>query len=412
MSGPGVSVTGYCQDKLKKVFIMLKIEDKSQCCGCQACENICPVHAIRMVPDAEGFNYPAVDTDLCTDCGLCERICPEANGYRERAAGTCMAAKNSDEEIRSKSSSGGIFYALAEKVLEQYGGVVFGAVFDSSLRVVHSYTETVSGLWSFMGSKYVQSYMGNSYREAEVFLKHGRKVLFSGTPCQISGLRHFLRREYDNLLTVDVICHGVPSPEVWKRYIDYVDKGDHSNVSVNFRDKTKGWKNFSLVVERKSEVSGKGIGLVSEPFMENVYMGTFLADLSLRPSCYTCSFKKGRSGSDITLGDFWGISDIYPEFDDDKGCSCVIAYTEKARKFLSDIALVRIDVREEEIAAGNPSLAVPVKEPVNRGFFFHSFIRSNDVSDSFEACKSSQFYKRLRRIAYRHYMDMKIRFFR
>ena len=199
---------------------MIDIKEKNNCCGCSACVQICPKQCISMAADNEGFLYPQVNSAICIDCGLCEKVCPVINQSAPREPLVVYAAKNNNEDIRLKSSSGGIFTLLAEKVIEE-GGVVFGAKFDADWNVVHDYTETIEGLAAFRGSKYVQSIIGDNFKTAKQFLNNGRKVLFSGTPCQIAGLKKYLRKEYDNLLTVDVVCHGVPSPMVWRDYLDY-----------------------------------------------------------------------------------------------------------------------------------------------------------------------------------------------
>lgn len=195
---------------------MIHITDKSKCCGCNACVQRCPKQCIAMREDEEGFLYPKVDVAVCIDCGLCEKVCPVINQNVPKEPLQVFAAKNKNEDQRLRSSSGGVFILLAENIIKQ-GGVVFGARFDKNWEVEHGYAETLEELEPLMRSKYVQSRIGNTYKEAEMFLKQGRKVLFVGTSCQIAGLHKFLRKEYENLLTVDFICHGVPSPGVWRK---------------------------------------------------------------------------------------------------------------------------------------------------------------------------------------------------
>ena len=207
---------------------MIQIVDKSQCCGCTACVSVCPKQCIAMQEDEEGFLYPVVDTSLCIDCNLCQKVCPELHPMNTRTPLHVYAAKHKDEQIRLASSSGGIFTLLAEKVIDE-GGVVFGARFNASWEVVHDYTETKEGLTAFRGSKYVQSWLGNCFSKVRSFLSEGRKVMFTGTPCQVAGLKQYLRKEYDNLLTVDVVCHGVPSPKVWRMYLDEVARKGKKN---------------------------------------------------------------------------------------------------------------------------------------------------------------------------------------
>lgn len=197
---------------------MIDIKDKKLCCGCNACVQRCPKQCISVQKDEEGFLYPIVDLSICIDCGLCEKVCLVLNQGSERNPIEVFAAVNKDDSIRMQSSSGGIFTALAEQIIQEKG-VVFGARFDEKWEVKHDYTETIEGLKAFRGSKYVQSRIGDTFSKAEFFLKAGRKVMFTGTPCQIAGLRLFLRKEYENLLAVDIICHGVPSPLVWRKYL-------------------------------------------------------------------------------------------------------------------------------------------------------------------------------------------------
>ena len=242
---------------------MIEIIDKKNCCGCSACAQICPRKCILMQEDDEGFLYPKVDKKSCIDCHLCERVCPVLNQSKPKKPLKVYASINKDENIRLCSSSGGIFTALAEKVIAE-GGVVFGARFDDKWEVVHDYVETKEDLSKFRGSKYVQSRIENCYKEAEVFLKAGRIVLFSGTPCQIAGLILFLKKSYNNLLTVDFVCHGVPSPGVWRRYLKEeiarqcdrkntvlprpISEKDTRVTGISFRDKALGWKKFSFAL--------------------------------------------------------------------------------------------------------------------------------------------------------------------
>lgn len=321
---------------------MIEIKDKSQCCGCNACVQRCPKQCIAMCEDEEGFLYPEVDEAICIDCGLCENVCPVINQADARIPLQVYAAKNTDEKIRMHSSSGGVFSILAEQTIKQ-GGVVFGARFDENWEVKHDYTETIDGVSVFRGSKYVQSKTGDTFKQAEQFLKQNRKVLFSGTPCQIVALKRYLKKEYENLLLVDFICHGVPSPGVWRKYLKQVialtcDKNTVSShlklllsernalvEGISFRDKRLGWQkySFSLTLSTTDESGNKNTVSLSESLNENLFMRGFLANLYLRPSCYACPANKGKSGSDITLGDYWGISSLMPDYDDDKGISAI-----------------------------------------------------------------------------------------
>lgn len=324
---------------------MINIISKELCVGCNACAQRCPQSCIVMEEDHEGFLYPKIDLAVCVDCGICEKVCPvihQAESSKEEPA--TYACYNKDEEIRKQSSSGGMFTLLAETVLAK-NGVVFGARFDENFDVIHDYTETVEGLKAFRGSKYVQSRVGETYMQTERFLKEGREVLFSGTPCQIAGLKRFLRKEYSNLLSVDFICHGVPSPKVWRMYkeslLDKVEKNSVSATSkpeftdIQFRDKTDGWKKFSFAATIR--IADQNTVLLLEQFRQNLYMKGFLADLYLRPSCHSCPSKSFKSCSDFTIADFWGIERFVQIADEYNGVSQVILHTLKSQILFEEI---------------------------------------------------------------------------
>ena len=394
---------------------MIQILDKSQCCGCTACVSICPKQCITMREDEEGFLYPVVDSSHCIDCNLCKKVCPELYPKEMREPLHVYAAKHKNEQVRLASSSGGIFTLLAEKIIDE-GGVVFGVRFNNNWDVIHDYTETMEGLAVFRGSKYVQSYMGDCYLKAKSFLEQGRKVMFTGTPCQIAGLKNFLRKDYDNLLTVDVVCHGVPSPKVWQVYLDEIARkgGKNSVLShpivekteinhIDFRSKSIGWKKFSfaLTLSKATADGEKNTVLLSSIFTENPYMNAFLSNLSLRPSCYDCPAKSGKSGSDITIADFWGIEDVLPEFDDDKGISLVLSYSEKGGRWLAGLDCECIEVDYRSAQRMNPLISTSVSKPINRAFFFRQLIRKKNIRLALEDCSSDMFKKRVCRYLYR-----------
>lgn len=349
---------------------MIKIERKQDCCGCRSCVQRCPQKCISFIIDDEGFGYPKVDMANCVDCHLCEKVCPVINQSDSKEPVRVYAAFNKDEEVRLKSSSGGVFSALAESVLDN-NGVVFGACFNEKWEVVHDYTEDKEGLEKLRGSKYVQSDIGETYKQAEDFLKAGRFVLFSGTPCQIAGLRKFLRKDYDNLLAVDVICHGVPSPMVFQRYLDEV-KEKHTGVLefISFRDKRIGWKKFSFSIRFIDNSNNGDVVLFSQPFNENLFVKGFLKNIYLRPSCYHCPAKNFTSGSDITLGDLWGADKIIPETDDDKGLSAVIINSNKGKFYFDKLLINKAKVDLSSVAKYNSMIYTSVKEPEGRLSFF------------------------------------------
>lgn len=354
---------------------MINIINKEECVGCNACAQICPKSCIAMREDHEGFLYPKVDESLCIDCSLCEKVCPVLVQSEEPTAEPLTyAAKNRDEDIRRDSSSGGLFTLLAQETIRQ-GGVVFGARFDQNWEVEHHHVESIEELSLFRGSKYLQSRVGNSFSEARESLKSGRQVLFSGTPCQIAGLRLFLRKDYPNLLTVDFVCHGVPSPKVWRHYKDeLLTSISHTKRShftdIRFRDKTEGWKRFSFAAT--IEMSDNSSVTLREPLNKNIFMRGFLRDLYLRPSCHACPTKSFKSGSDITIADFWGIQNVLPEFDDDKGASLVMVSSEKGREAYDAIlsSQERVELTYASALAGNPSIVKSAKPHPNRDKFY------------------------------------------
>lgn len=371
---------------------MIQITDNHNCCGCSACLQACPKQCISMQQDAEGFLYPHVDTSSCIDCGLCEKVCPCLNQGEPQKPIQVFSVVNPNENIRKKSSSGGAFTMIAEVVIDE-GGVVFGARFDENWEVVHDYTETKAGLEAFRGSKYVQSRIGDTYTQARGFLKQGRKVLFTGTSCQIAGLKLFLRKEYDNLLTIDVVCHGVPSPLVWRDYLtalsvytlDIVDKKtnvptriDRNRISgISFRDKISGWKKFSFVMRSSqihvsSPACTKDDIIFQETLDKNLYLQIFLRNLDLRPSCYNCPAKSGKCKSDFTLGDFWGYSNEKAQKDDDRGISLVLVNTEAAKELVRRFEPL-VESSYDEAFKGNITLEHSVQEPKYAAAFWEQY---------------------------------------
>lgn len=348
---------------------MINIQEKSKCCGCSACKNICPKDCISIISDKEGFLYPKVDTSKCISCNLCENVCPALNSKPTIDKTTAYACYNNDETIRLQSSSGGIFTLLAEKILSQ-GGVVFGASFDENFNIVHTKAETIAELSKFRGSKYVQSDINTTYKQAELFLKKGIKVLFSGTPCQINGLSNYLRKEYDNLLLVDFICHGTPSPLIWNNYIKNKEIDFQSRPEkIYFRHKNYGWERYSLSFSFKNNTE------YLKDLHEDTFMKGFLSDLYLRPSCYRCTARGEYRASDITLADFWGIQNILPELDDDKGTSLVITNTLKGTEIFKSIqdGMIYQTVDLDQAIKYNPSYLKSVKPNKYRDKFFNEY---------------------------------------
>lgn len=347
---------------------MIKLLEKKDCCGCYACLNSCPTSCIEMQEDMEGFVYPTIDEEKCINCGLCEKVCPVLQVQQPHIPLSVYAAKAQSVDIREKSSSGGIFTLLAERVIADKG-VVFGACFNEQYEVVHHYTSTQEGLSAFRGSKYVQSKIGDTYKKVETFLKSGNKVLFSGTPCQVRGLHLYLKKKYTNLLTVDFICHGVPSPKVWRTYLTELMEIVSTNTisQINFRDKKSGWLNFGFSFDLSHK---HHILHLSEPKYINLYLRGFLHDLYIRPSCHSCPTRSLTSGSDITLGDYWGVRKILPAFMDDKGISAVLINTELGLHTFESLPCDVQVTTYEDVLKGNQSLEKSHPVSAKRETFF------------------------------------------
>lgn len=399
---------------------MISITEKHKCCGCSACVQRCPKGCIEMREDEEGFLYPQVDLDACIDCGLCEKVCPVILQAEKREPLACYAAYNPDESVRRESSSGGIFSLLAEKTINE-GGVVFGASWNEHWQVAHSYTETREGLTQFRGSKYVQSVIGESYKQAEEFLKTGRKVLFSGTPCQIAALKLFLRKDYDNLLTVDFICHGVPSPGVFRAYLQeelhYRITGKRKHIPfvpneglslppeatithIGFRDKCSGWKSYSF---RCMYQTNGDIQEFAEDLGTNTFLKGFLTDLYLRPSCHKCPAKSLKSGSDITIGDFWGFEDMPEMKDDDKGISAILVNTQKGQDEYSHICAFRTLTSMAKIQKTNGAIDHSSESPYREYFYSHKTMAFYKIVDKITSTKfCNKIARRLYRIIHQH----------
>lgn len=407
---------------------MIHITDKKNCCGCSACVQRCPKQCIRLEEDTEGFLYPQVDEETCIKCGLCEKVCPILNQADKLSVLEVLAVKNPNDEERMNSSSGGVFLPLAREVINQ-GGIVFGAVYDESWEVHHVYAEKIEDVYPMMGSKYLQSKIGNSFKDAERFLKQGREVLFVGSPCQIAGLRTYLRnKQYPNLLAVDFLCHGVPSPGVWRRYLAETyggyDAKEQSRLQttagknsvllsslnatspigdIKFRDKCEsGWKKYRFVVRQKSaSKADQNTVLSSDIHYDNPFMRGFLSDIYLRPSCYACKCKNGVNHSDMTIADFWGINQVAPEFDDDKGVGLVLLNTKKGEDYFSRLSMNVLPSTLEQAHFYNGGFNEHTKAHPKRDKFFMLIENGKIVKSAVEICLRLPFKHRVVRMAKR-----------
>ena len=363
---------------------MIQITDKQLCSGCHACREVCVKQCIAMVADMEGFSYPVVDLHTCIDCGLCEAICTVLHPSRETHEPEGFACVNPHTDIRMESSSGGVFSLLAQQVLDD-SGVVYGASFDTVYTIRHIAVESHEELKKLRGSKYVQSDLSGILPQVKQHLIEGRLVLFSGTPCQVAGLHAYLRKKYDNLYCVDLVCHGVPSPKVWYSHVAHMqDKFKSPVTNVSFRDKSTGWASYSTLLRF---ANGK---IFRQRFFMDRYMRLFQSNISLRPSCYACAFKTiGERQSDITLADFWGINRMAPKLNDDKGISLVMVHTKKGRKLFDSIPGI-VGRTPIDISRAIKSNAMAVESSVKNRFrkqFFNDF-RREEYSDTIQKYSS------------------------
>lgn len=388
---------------------MLIYERKEQCNGCRACEQICPRNCIRMTMDEEGFYYPEINSALCVNCGLCRRVCREVERKRDDNYNLAYAVRNRNDDIRMRSSSGGVFYELARSVIEM-GGCVFGAAFDEDFNVCHIGVESVEGLELLMGSKYVQSNTRGSYQEVDALLKSGRYCLYSGTPCQIAGLKAYLGREEERLICVSVICHGVPSPEVWRRYLLFLKGryGEDKIKSVSFREKWGGWRHFSMRIEFENNV-------YSEYYSDDLFVAGFLQNMYLRPSCYGCRVKGAGQQADIILGDYWGVEEYHPQIDDRRGTSAVIINSEKGKRLFDKIKghLECVSSEYQYIQKKNITLENSVRLTGQRRKFYESFRETGQIDTSIQATLVNKTVSRQERCQYQYpfvlqYLENKI----
>lgn len=302
------------------------------CTGCSACHFRCPQDAISMVEDGEGFLYPQVDPIECNSCGLCIQVCPvqTVSAVQSTEVPTVYAGWTNDRELLRQSSSGGAFSEIARIVIE-HGGVVFGAAYDETMTVRHMAVESLDDLQALRGSKYVQSDVGDTYRQTEKYLKAGRRVLYSGTPCQIAGLYAAIGKDYKDLLTCDLICHGVPSPKVFRTAINSIEKYHHSKVvDFQFREKSFGWLYPMVCIKFSSEKK------IYEHNLDNHFNSGFLKNIYLRPACYQCPIKSVGPVADITLGDFWQLVKCQPSLINREGTSAIIVNTERGHRIIQN----------------------------------------------------------------------------
>lgn len=352
---------------------MINISDKQKCCGCNACGDVCPKAAITFKTDIEGFWYPEVNKETCIDCGLCEKVCPiinindlKKNDYPKPAH--VFAAVNKNMRVRWNSTSGGAYTALAEAMLEQ-GGYVSGAIYNDGFTGVHNYiSNNPEDLEKLRSSKYLQSNAEGIFREIKDLLLKGEKVLACGTPCQMTALRSFLRKDYDNLLIVDFICRGVNSPKVYRAYLDSLEKKFGSRVVyVKAKNKELGWRNLTRKVTFENGKSYYGI------HMQDDFRRGYHTNVYCRPSCYDCQFKDFPRISDITIADYWGIEKVDKNLDMNIGTSMILLNSNKGIAFFESVK-EKLEYREtsfESILGGNIALKKSIEPAkIDRNAFF------------------------------------------
>ena len=351
--------------------------NKANCCGCTSCYSICPMDAIKMIEDTEGFYYPFINKSKCIECKMCKEVCPLNNkATRNNKPLKLFGVKNGNTE-RMKSSSGAMFTALSNYIISQ-NGVVFGVKFDKNYEVIHSYALSKKECERFRGSKYVQSNLGECFKDVCSFLKSNRFVLFSGTPCQCDGLKRYIMKKNvssKKLILCDVICHGAPSPRVWNDYLSFIQKKS-SIESYKFRDKRFGWHGDNISVKYKN-----GKERVNTPKLKiftNLYFGNYIT----RKCCETCPYTSFSRISDITIGDFWGIEHANPAFDDNKGVSLVIANTAKGNLIIKKV-IDKLEWFETTMnACKQEQLSHPYLPAENRSEFWHYYQKNGLVAAS------------------------------
>lgn len=362
---------------------MINIKNKKNCCGCGACRAVCKHEAISFIVDSEGFWYPKVDIGKCIKCGLCEKVCPfGGKSPSSLHDSTCYVGKNISKTDQLNSSSGGVFPVIAKYILS-IGGVVFGASFDGYI-VKHSFIDNINDLHKLCGSKYVQSDNFESYREVKNKLNSGKTVLYVGTPCQCLSLKKYLRKEYKNLYMVDIICHGVPSPIIWKSYLSELSQSrnrtinDISNVKFKYKDGLKyKWNHPGFMVEWDKDCVYKEYSDFTS------FENGFLTNLFVRPSCHTCKVKRLSSQTNITIGDFWGCEKILPTFFDNNGISVIFVNNNKGMKLFSNIKnnLEIYNIPISDAIRYNSRVIHSSRPHPNRNAFFSSFTKNNYTID-------------------------------
>ncbi len=340
---------------------------KEDCYGCSACEKACPKKAITLVADREGFLYPVINKELCVECGICKSVCPHDNALVCNEPQAVFAGQNKNNQKLMSGSSGSMFILFAEKILEEHGAVS-GCVWDNNLRATHIVTEKGQDVQKMQGSKYVQSNLNGVFEDIKARLEKGQKVLFSGTPCQVDGLKRYLRKEYAELFTIDLICHGVPSPALLEKYIEELENSKQSKVTeLRFRNKAiNGWRSQGTIKLDNGNL------LDFSPFKHSYYNLYYMENCVSRYSCYDCKFASPKRTGDVTIGDFWNASDFVPESIVQNGVSALLINTEKGKAFFEAIneSLLLYESTLPIAQKGNERLVKGGKVPPKRQDFY------------------------------------------
>ncbi|MBQ7067113.1 MAG: Coenzyme F420 hydrogenase/dehydrogenase, beta subunit C-terminal domain [Lachnospiraceae bacterium] len=346
--------------------------EKKYCSGCGACSYSCKLNAIQMKPDEEGFLYPIINPELCVQCGKCRKVCPFIKENTKNGIPKVYAAKNASDAERKSSSSGGIFTLLSDAVLES-GGVVYGALFDSKMQVIHKCASSKEERNSLRGSKYIQSNLKHIFLQVQQDALEGKKILFTGTPCQIAGLKSFLGKEYSNLYLCDIVCHGVSSPQIFKDYIFYIEKKYQSKIEeISFRDKEQGWTHQKWKIKLQS-----GQILLDNTDLR-IYKNLYYGHVIQRPSCHVCPYADIHRQGDITLGDFWGIENSLPDFKDELGINVVLVNTHKGTELFENESIKErlIYVKSDVKSCLQPQLQYPTEKSKKRERFWQDYQKS------------------------------------
>lgn len=360
----------------------LNANNPATCYGCRACEQICPQQAIVIKGNAEGFLYPQLLEDRCVNCGLCSKVCPYDSPSLRNLPIKAVAAQHKESGVLTGSSSGGIFSAIAEYVLEN-NGYVAGCIFDDSFAAIHILTNREDLAAKMRGSKYVQSDVRDVYSQIQTLLKEGVLVLFTGTPCQVDGLRCFLRKDYDNLLTVDLICHGVPSPNLFKSFLQSECHKNRTIADIKFRDKKRnGWCS-------KGSITYSDTTKTISPYNCSYYQLYYFHNSVSRLCCYSCKYAAKMRVGDLTIGDYWNAPYEFPKLDTTPGVSAVLVNTTKGERLLAKIAdrLNIHDTTVESVVRGNGNLSGSGPMPESRRNIYSRITREGYDAVAKEDCK-------------------------